>query len=63
MIACFNRIGMPSFYKIDKVTYSRGDISDLAARLTKKLDEFDNLVDYERRKNEHTNREKLNLQN
>lgn len=61
MIALFNRLNMPNFYKVDKITYSRGDISDLANRLTKKLDENDHLIDYERRKNDVTNREKLLL--
>lgn len=63
MINLFNRVGMPNFYKVDKITYSRGDISDLANRLTKKLDDMDHLIDYERRKNDVTNREKLTLQN
>lgn len=63
MIALFNRLNMPNFYKVDKITYSRGDISDLANRLVKRLDENEHLVDYERRKNEVTNREKLQLQN
>ena len=51
MHAQFSRINLPNFYKLDKMTYSRADVAELGSRLGKKLDEMENIVDYERRKN------------
>lgn len=51
MLAIFQRINLPNFYKLDKMTYTRNDISDLGKQVGRKLDEFEHLVDYERRKN------------
>ncbi len=50
MLASFARIGMPTFYKLDKITYSRNDISEVANKVIKKFDEFEAVIDYERRK-------------
>ena len=41
---------MPNFYKLDKLTYSRGDISELGTKLGKRLDELEHMVDFERRR-------------
>ena len=54
---------MPHFYKVDKMSYSRADISEVAQKLNKKLDELEHYIDYERRKNDAASREKLHLQN
>jgi len=61
MHAQFSRIGMPNFYKLDKMTYSRNDISDLANKMSKKMDDLEHMLDYERRKNQTTQREKADL--
>lgn len=53
---------MPNFYKLDKMTYSRGDVSEIGNKLGKKLDELEHIIDYERRKNGTINREKAQLQ-
>ena len=45
---------MPNFYKLDKITYSRGDVSEIGNKLGKKLDELEHMIDYERRKNNTT---------
>ena len=50
MQAHFARISMPNFYKLDKLTYSRGDISELGTKLGKRLDELEHMVDFERRR-------------
>lgn len=52
---------MPNFYKLDKMTYSRGDVSEIGNKLGKKLDELEHMIDYERRKNNTTNKEKAHL--
>lgn len=51
MHAQFARINMPNFYKLEKVTYSRGDVSEIGNKLGKKMDELEHMIDYERRKN------------
>ena len=51
MHAQFSRINMPNFYKLDKITYSRGDVSEIGNKMGKKLDELEHMIDYERRKN------------
>ncbi len=51
MLALYSRINLPNFYKLDKITYSRNDISDIGKQVGRKLDELEHLVDYERRKN------------
>jgi len=63
MQGLFSRIHLPNFYKVDKITYSRGDITDIGVRMGKRLDDLEHMVDFERRKNEVTNREKIHLQN
>ena len=62
MLAQFSRINLPNFYKLDKITYSRNDISDIGKAVGRKLDELEHLVDYERRKNFATQKEKVALQ-
>ena len=52
---------MPNFYKLDKITYSRGDVSEIGNKMGKKLDELEHMVDYERRKNFAANKEKVML--
>ena len=52
---------MPQFYKLDKVTYTRADISEIGHKLGRKLDDLEHLIDYERRKNLATQREKVGL--
>ena len=42
---------MPNFYKLDKTNYSRGDIADIGQKITKKMDDLEAMLDYERRKN------------
>lgn len=51
MLAIFARINMPNFYKIDKTSYSRGDIADIGQKIARKIDELEAMLDYERRKN------------
>ena len=51
MMSAFSRIGMPNFYKLDKTNYSRGDIADIGQKITKKMDDLEAMLDYERRKN------------
>ena len=42
MQAQFCRINMPNnFYKVEKRTYTRGDISEIGNKIGKKLDEMD----------------------
>ena len=53
---------MPQFYKLEKVTYTRADISEIGHKLGRKLDDLEHLVEYERRKNLATQREKVGLQ-
>ena len=62
MHAQFTRIAMPNFYKLDKMTYSRGDVSEIGNKLGKKLDELEYIIDYERRKNQTSAKEKAQLQ-
>ena len=62
MLYAFTRLGMPNFYKLDKQTYLRSDIADIGQKVAKKLEECDALIDYERRKNQITTREKVELQ-
>ena len=57
----FSRIQMPNFYKVDKMTYSRSDIADIGLRLGKRLDDLEHMVDFERRKNDFTTKEKIQL--
>lgn len=52
---------MPNFYKVDKITYSRSDIADIGVRLGKRLDDLEHMVDFERRKNDFTTKEKIQL--
>ena len=61
MHAQFSRINMPNFYKLDKMTYSRGDVSEIGNKIGKKLDELEYMIEYERRKNSTTNKEKAQL--
>jgi len=53
---------MPNFYKVDKMTYSRSDIADIGLRLGKRLDDLEHMIDFERRKNDFTTKEKIQLQ-
>mmetsp|Transcript_6771 Transcript_6771/g.8066 ORF Transcript_6771/g.8066 Transcript_6771/m.8066 type:complete len:94 (-) Transcript_6771:1434-1715(-) len=62
MLATFTKIGMPNFYKLDKQTYLRSDIADIGQKVWKKLEECDAMLDYERRKNQVTTREKVEMQ-
>lgn len=57
MMSAFSRIGLPNFYKIDKMTYSRGDIADIGQKIGRKMDEVEAMLDYERRKNQVSTRE------
>ena len=62
MQSTFSRISMSNFYKLDKITYSRGDISEIGHKMGKKLDELEHMIDYERRKNIQSQKEKSDLQ-
>ena len=62
MHAQFSRINMPNFYKLDKITYSRADVSEIGNKMGKKIDELEHMVDFERRKNFAGNKEKVMLQ-
>lgn len=53
---------MGNFYKLDKMTYSRGDISEVGNKMGKKLDELEAMVEYERRKQINTKRDNDHLQ-
>jgi len=62
MMAAFAKVELPNFYKLDKTSYSRADISDIGHKIAKKIDDLEAIADYERRKNNVTTREKLELQ-
>ena len=55
----FLRLGLPKVYSLDKVQYTRGDVADIALRVGKKLEEFENLLDYERRKADEFKRDNV----
>ena len=58
----FSKIGLPSLYKLDKLQYSRGEVADIGLKLSKKLEESESLLDYERRKSDELRNQKLELQ-
>jgi hypothetical protein len=47
----YTQIGLPNFYKLDKLNYSRSEIADLGVKLSKKLQMYEQFLDYERIKN------------
>ena len=58
----FQKVGLPNFYKLDKLHYSRAEVADMGIKLSKKLDETENLLEYERRRNDEMRNQKLELQ-
>ena len=58
----FSKIGLPGLYKLDKLQYTRGEVADIGLKLSKKLEESESLLDYERRKSDELRNQKLELQ-
>ena len=58
----FSRLGMPNAYKLDKTSYSRADVADIGIKVGKKLQDFEHMLEYERRKNEEIRAENAHLQ-
>jgi hypothetical protein len=58
----FTQLGIPSFYKLDKLQYQRGEVADLGVRLLKKCDAYESFLSYERNKNEQLEKEKIDYQ-
>ena len=46
----FQKIGYPNLYKLEKLNYSRAEVAEIGIKMSKKLEETENLLDYERRK-------------
>lgn len=46
----FQKIGLPSLYKLEKLNYTRSEVADIGIKLSKKLEETENLLEYERRR-------------
>ena len=58
----FQKIGCANLYKMDKLNYSRAEIADIGIKLSKKMDETENILEYERKQNEEMRNSKLELQ-
>ena len=58
----FQRIGYPNLYKLDKLSYSRAEVADIGIKLSRKLDETEHLLEYERKRNDEMRNQKLELQ-
>ena len=58
----FQKIGYPGLYKLDKLNYSRAEVADIGIKLGKKMEETENLLDYERKKSDELRNQKLELQ-
>ena len=61
-MAFFQKIGYPNLYKLDKLSYSRAEVADIGIKLSKKLEETENLLEYERKRNDEMRNQKLELQ-
>ena len=57
----FTQIGLPNFYKLDKLSYSRSEIADLGVKLCKKMQMYEQFLDYERVKNASIDKERTEL--
>ena len=58
----FQKIGCPNLYKLDKLNYSRAEVADIGIKLSKKMEETENLLEYERRRSDELRNQKLELQ-
>lgn len=57
----YTQLGIPHFYKLDKHTYNRGEVADLGVKILKKMQMYEQLLTYERIKNENCEKEKADL--